>query len=315
VAHELAHQWFGNLVTMAWWTHLWLNEGFATWMSHLAVDSLFPQWNIWTQFLSGTTAGLKLDSLAASHPIEVEIHQASEVDEIFDAISYDKGASIICMLQNYLGAERFQKALAAYIKRYAYSNAKTDDLWAVLEEKSGEPVKSLMTTWTKQQGYPVINAKLKGNRLELEQAQFLLDGSSGPGIWIVPITSSCSSYDTQKFFLLKGESNKLDTRDIASQCGNREKGGNFWIKLNTNQTGFYRVNYDDELSAALQDAVQDKKLSLMDKIGIVEDSHALSMACKRTLTSLLYLLYAYREETDYSVLSHTTTVCKSCMSD
>ena len=95
----------------------------------------------------------------------------------------------------------------------------------------------------------------------------MLDGSSGPGIWIVPITSSCSSYDTQKFFLLKGESNKLDTRDIASQCGNREKGGNFWIKLNTNQTGFYRVNYDDELSAALQDAVQDKKLSLMDKIG------------------------------------------------
>jgi len=280
-------------------------------MSHLAVDSLFPQWNIWTQFLSGTTAGLKLDSLAASHPIEVEIHQASEVDEIFDAISYDKGASIICMLQNYLGAERFQKALAAYIKRYAYSNAKTDDLWAVLEEKSGEPVKSLMTTWTKQQGYPVINAKLKGNRLELEQAQFLLDGSSGPGIWIVPITSSCSSYDTQKIFLLKGESNKLDTRDIASQCGNREKGGNFWIKLNTNQTGFYRVNYDDELSAALQDAVQDKKLSLMDKIGIVEDSHALSMACKRTLTSLLYLLYAYREETDYSVLSHTTTVSLS----
>jgi len=280
-------------------------------MSHLAVDSLFPQWNIWTQFLSGTTAGLKLDSLAASHPIEVEIHQASEVDEIFDAISYDKGASIICMLQNYLGAERFQKALAAYIKRYAYSNAKTDDLWAVLEEKSGEPVKSLMTTWTKQQGYPVINAKLKGNRLELEQAQFLLDGSSGPGIWIVPITSSCSSYDTQKIFLLKGKSNMLDTRDIASQCGNREKGGNFWIKLNTNQTGFYRVNYDDELSAALQDAVQDKKLSLMDKIGIVEDSHALSMACKRTLTSLLYLLYAYREETDYSVLSHTTTVSLS----
>nr|CAB3456894.1 unnamed protein product [Digitaria exilis] len=169
VAHELAHQWFGNLVTLEWWTHLWLNEGFATWMSHLAVDSFFPQWNIWTQFLDDTTAGLKLDSLEESHPIEVEIHHASEVDEIFDAISYDKGASVIRMLQNYLGAERFQKALASYIRKFAYSNAKTEDLWAVLEEKSGEPVKNLMTTWTKQQGYPVINAKLNGNYLELEQ--------------------------------------------------------------------------------------------------------------------------------------------------
>ncbi|GJM98985.1 hypothetical protein PR202_ga16040 [Eleusine coracana subsp. coracana] len=170
VAHELAHQWFGNLVTMEWWTHLWLNEDAGFWFILLTV-SLFPQ---------------------------VEIHHASEVDEIFDAISYDKGASVIRMLQNYLGAERFQfalsffptfqKALASYIRKYAYSNARTEDLWAVLEEKSGEPVKNLMTTWTKQQGYPVINAKLKGTYLEIEQAQFLLDGSSGPGMWIVPIT-------------------------------------------------------------------------------------------------------------------------------
>jgi puromycin-sensitive aminopeptidase len=308
VAHELAHQWFGNLVTMEWWTHLWLNEGFATWMSNLAVDSFFPQWNIWTQFLGDTTAGLKLDSLTESHPIEVEIHHASEVDEIFDAISYDKGASVIRMLQNYLGAERFQKALTSYIKRYAYSNARTEDLWAVLEENTGEPVKNLMTTWTKQQGYPVINAKLKGTYLLIEQAQFLLDGSSGPGNWIVPITSVCGSYVVQKKTLLKGKTDKLDIKDIASECGNRENGGNLWIKLNVNQTGFYRVKYDDELVAKLQTAIQAKKLSLMDKIGIVEDLLALSMSCKQTLTSLLRLLYAYRGEADFSVLSHVNTV-------
>ncbi|KAK3129912.1 hypothetical protein QOZ80_6BG0486490 [Eleusine coracana subsp. coracana] len=311
VAHELAHQWFGNLVTMEWWTHLWLNEGFATWMSNLAVDSFFPQWNIWAQFLGDTTAGLKLDSLAESHPIEVEIHHASEVDEIFDAISYDKGASVIRMLQNYLGAERFQKALASYIRKYAYSNARTEDLWAVLEEKSGEPVKNLMTTWTKQQGYPVINAKLKGTYLEIEQAQFLLDGSSGPGMWIVPITLVCGSYTVQKKTLLKGKSDKLDIKDLTSRCGDRENGGNFWIKLNVNQTGFYRVKYDDELVARLQTAIQANKLSLMDKIGIVEDSLALSMACKQTLTSLLRLLYAYRGESDFSVLSHVDTVSLS----
>ncbi|XP_066327196.1 aminopeptidase M1-B isoform X2 [Miscanthus floridulus] len=312
VAHELAHQWFGNLVTMEWWTHLWLNEGFASWVSYLAVESLFPEWNNWTQFLDETTSGLKLDALAESHPIEVEVNHASEIDAIFDSISYDKGASVIRMLQSYLGAERFQKALASYIKKYAYSNAKTEDLWAVLEEESGEPVKDLMTTWTKQQGYPVIYAKINGRDLELEQAQFLSDGSSGPGMWLVPVTSCCGSYDAQKKFLLKDKTDKINIEEFAaSQSADGEKNQNIWIKLNINQTGFYRVKYDDELAAGLVNAIKAKKLSLMDKIGIVEDSYALSVACKQTLTSLLRLLNAYNDESDYTVLSHVTSVCLS----
>jgi len=310
VAHELAHQWFGNLVTMEWWTHLWLNEGFASWVSYLAVESIFPEWNNWTQFLDETTSGLRLDALSESHPIEVEVNHASEIDAIFDSISYDKGASVIRMLQSYLGADRFQKALASYIKKYAYSNAKTEDLWAVLEEETGEPVKDLMTTWTKQQGYPVIFAKLNGQYLELEQAQFLSDGSSGPGTWIVPMTSCCGSYDVNKKFLLKGKTDKIHIKDFAaSQTADRGTGQNSWIKLNIDQTGFYRVKYDDELAAGLEKAVKAKKLSLMDMIGIVEDSYALSVACKQTLTSLLRLLNAYRHESDYTVLSHVTSVC------
>ncbi|KAK1608098.1 hypothetical protein QYE76_031771 [Lolium multiflorum] len=308
VAHELAHQWFGNLVTMEWWTHLWLNEGFASWVSYLAVESIFPEWNNWTQFLDETTSGLRLDALAESHPIEVEVNHASEIGAIFDSISYDKGASVIRMLESYLGAERFQKALASYIKKYAYSNAKTEDLWAVLEEETGEPVKDLMTTWTKQQGYPVIYAKLNGQDLELEQAQFLSDGTSGPRMWIVPMTSCCDSYDVNKKFLLKDKTDKIHIEDFAaSQITDR--GQNFWIKLNIDQTGFYRVKYDDELAAGLENAVKAKKLSLMDMIGIVEDSYALSVACKQTLTSLLRLLNAYRHESDYTVLSHVTSVC------
>ncbi|TVU09317.1 hypothetical protein EJB05_42782 [Eragrostis curvula] len=130
-------------------------------------------------------------------------------------------------------------------------------------------------------------------------------------MWTVPLTFCCGSYDTQKSFLLQGKSEKLDIKDIAPQCVNTEKGRNFWIKLNINQTGFYRVKYDDELSSALQSALQAKKLSLMDKIGIVDDSLALSMACEETLTSLLRLLYVYHEESDYSVLSHINTVSLS----
>ncbi|KAF8701907.1 hypothetical protein HU200_033235 [Digitaria exilis] len=200
-------------------------------VSYLAVDSFFPEWNNWTQFLDEMTSGLKLDALAESHPIEVEVNHASEIDAIFDSISYDKGASVIRMLQSYLGTEPFQKALASYIKKYAYSNAKTEDLWAVLEEESDEPIKDLMSTWTKQQGYPVIYAKMNGHYLEVEQ-----------------------------------KTDKMHIREFtASRSSDCEK--NIWIKLNIDQTGFYRVMYDEELAARLVSAIRAKKLSQMDKIG------------------------------------------------
>ncbi|XP_030928047.1 aminopeptidase M1-like isoform X4 [Quercus lobata] len=175
VAHELAHQWFGNLVTMEWRTHLWLNEGFATWVSYLAADRLFPEWKVWTQFLDDYTEGLGMDGLRESHPIEVKINHASEIDEIIDSISYIKGASVIRMLQSYLGADCFQRSLASYVKNFACSNAKTEDLWDALEEESGEPVNKLMNSWTKQKGYPVVSVKVKYQKLEFEQISYKVD--------------------------------------------------------------------------------------------------------------------------------------------
>ncbi|XP_049361038.1 aminopeptidase M1 [Solanum verrucosum] len=305
VAHELAHQWFGNLVTMEWWTHLWLNEGFATWVSYLATDSLFPEWKIWTQFLEEATEGLRLDGLAESHPIEVDINHAGEIDEIFDAISYRKGASVIRMLQSYLGPESFQRALASYIKRYACSNAKTEDLWSVLQEESGEPVNKLMNSWTKQQGYPVVSVKINDQKLECEQTQFLLSGSHGDGQWIVPLTLCCGSYEARKSFLMQEKSEALDVKDLL--CSSSIK-GNPWIKVNVEQTGFYRVKYDDELSARLRYAIESKVLSTNDKYGILDDSYALSMACHQSLSSLLALMASFREELDYTVLSNLISI-------
>ncbi|KAJ6793920.1 aminopeptidase M1-like [Iris pallida] len=317
VAHELAHQWFGNLVTMEWWTHLWLNEGFATWVSYLAVDSLFPEWKIWTQFLDDFTLGLRLDALAESHPIEVDVNHASEIDEIFDAISYRKGASLIRMLQTYLGAACFQKSLASYIKRFSCSNAKTEDLWNVLEEESGEPVKMLMDSWTKQKGYPVIDVNVKENNLEFEQTQFLSSGSLGDGQWIVPVTLCCGSYSAKKKFLLNTKSEKLDMGELKSLSngesnllgrGNQEQGGRFWIKFNVDQTGFYRVKYDEVLATGLRHAIEANQLSETDRFGILDDSYALCMSGKLTLSSLLSLMAAYREELDYTVLSLVITI-------
>ncbi|KAH7523844.1 hypothetical protein FEM48_Zijuj06G0055200 [Ziziphus jujuba var. spinosa] len=292
VAHELAHQWFGNLVTMEWWTHLWLNEGFATWVSYLATDNLFPEWKIWTQFLDESTEGLRLDGLEESHPIEVEVNHAREIDEIFDSISYRKGAAVIRMLQSYLGAECFQRSLASYIKRHAYSNAKTEDLWAALEEGSGEPVNKLMNSWTKQKGYPVVSVKVKDQNLEFEQSQFLSSGSHGNGQWIVPITVCFGSYDVLKNFLLETKSETLDIKEFLGSSVAKDKlsgsgsgcicdknnGISTWIKLN------------------------------VDQAGILDDSFALCMARQQSLASLLTLMGAYREELEYTVLSHLITI-------
>ncbi|WOL09047.1 hypothetical protein Cni_G17800 [Canna indica] len=306
VAHELAHQWFGNLVTMEWWTHLWLNEGFATWVSYLAADSLFPEWKVWTQFVDEATIGLRLDALAESHPIEVDINHASEIDEIFDAISYKKGASVIRMLQSYLGAECFQRSLASYIKRFSCSNAKTEDLWAVLEEGSGEPVKMLMNSWTKQKGYPVVYANVNDGKLELEQAQFLSSGSEGNGQWIVPISLCYGSYASQKKFLLKAKSEKLDVPELINSFDSNNK--SFWVKFNVDQTGFYRVKYDHNLAARLRYAIEANQLSPTDRFGVLDDSFALCMACKQTLSSLLSLMASFSQENEYTVLSQIITI-------
>ncbi|XP_057851745.1 aminopeptidase M1 [Cryptomeria japonica] len=300
VAHELAHQWFGNLVTMEWWTHLWLNEGFATWVSYLAADHLFPEWKIWTQFTDQTMEAFRLDGLVESHPIEVEVHHASQIDEIFDAISYLKGASLIRMLESYLGAQCFQKGLVSYIKRYACKNARTEDLWAVLSEESGESVNELMDSWTKQKGYPVVIAKRTDDGLELEQSQYLSSGALGDGQWVVPITLCYGSYEVRKNALLHGKVGGVNLSDFKLVEASSQSS---WIKLNVGQTAFYRVQYDDVIAARLRSAIAAGLLDATDRFGILDDTYALCSACKQPLSALLSLMDVYRQELDYTVLS------------
>ncbi|XVF86850.1 hypothetical protein PTKIN_Ptkin18bG0075200 [Pterospermum kingtungense] len=311
VAHEVAHQWFGNLVTMEWWTHLWLNEGFATWISYMATDIMFPEWKIWTQFLQETNGGLSLDAQEESHPIEVEIQHAHSVDEIFDAISYKKGSAVIRMLQGYLGDEIFQKSLSLYMKRYAWKNARTEDLWSVLSEVSGIQVNSMMDGWTKQKGYPVISVKSKNSILEFEQSQFFSSGFHGEGQWTVPITLCLGSYDRSTSFLLESKIGNLNVSEFPSsdEKNGNEHGNTSWIKVNVEQSGFYRVKYEDELGAQLRKAIEKDSLSATDKYGILDDTYALCVACQQSLSSLLSLMDVYRKEIDYIVLSKLIDVC------
>lgn len=317
--HEVAHQWFGNLVTMEWWTHVWLNEGFATWVSYMATDNLFPEWKVWTQFLQQTASGLHMDSLEKSHPIEVEIIHARAILEIFDAVSYEKGSAVIQMLQSYLGDAIFQKSLSSYMKRYAWKNAKTEDLWTVLTEESGVEVTNLMDTWTKQKGYPLISVNLNGHILKFEQSQFVLSGLAGEGLWIVPITLCLGSYERQKKFVLKTRCGEIDISDLfnsfSNSLGLSEENDlekfkeHFWIKINIYQSGFYRVKYDDKLAAQLIKAIESNYLSATDKFGIMDDTHALCQAGKQSLSSLVTLMGVYRKETDYTVVSNLIDVC------
>ena len=201
IAHELAHQWFGNLVTMEWWTHLWLNEGFASYIPYLAIDKLFPQWNIWERFTTDTLGiALRLDALKNTHPVEIEVHHPSEIGEIFDAVSYSKGASIIRMLANYLGEKDFRDGLRYYLKKHSYKNTETVHLWQAFAKVSKKPVAQMMKNWTSQPGYPVVKARMINKKINFSQNRFFASPlsakraedkmhstGSAPTEWKIPI--------------------------------------------------------------------------------------------------------------------------------
>lgn len=309
VAHELAHQWFGNLVTMEWWTHLWLNEGYATFAEFLCVAKLYPEFDMWTQFVTETwSRALKLDALKNSHPIEVPVGHPLEVDEIFDDISYSKGASVIRMLHRYIGDEDFARGMNLYFNKFQYGNAATDDLWATLEEVSKKPISSVMSKWTRQMGYPVISVRSeqigKDRKLYLKQSQFWADGSPGSGeslLWMVPIefTSAKSPTEVIHEVLLDKELAEVTLTGTAE---------NEWIKLNPGSVGFYRVQYSSEMLQMFKPAVSDLSLPPLDRLGLLGDIFALVQSGQTSTDQALMLLEAMENEDNCTVWSSITSV-------
>lgn len=300
VGHELAHQWFGNLVTMQWWTHLWLNEGFASWIEYLCVDYCFPDWQIWLQYIDmDFKRALQLDSLDNSHPIEVPVGHPEEVDEIFDAISYCKGNSVIRMLHNWLGAENFRKGLAAYLKKHQYSNTQTEDLWEALEATSQKPVNKVMSTWTGQVGYPLLTVDLVETAdcvtLKIKQQKFSASGdTSSTASWLVPVTVKSQSGTETQSYLMEG-------REVEIVLEGAKPGD--WIKVNPNQIGLFRVRYSEEMLKRLLPAIKNQALEASDRLGIQEDQFALAKAGYLNTAQLLTLMGSYVNERNYTVLS------------
>ena len=304
VAHEMAHMWFGDLVTMEWWDDLWLNESFASWMGTKAVDWLFPDWQMWTQFVNmDTNRALTLDGLKNSHPIEQQVKDPAEVSQLFDAISYSKGASVIRMLEQFLGAEAFQRGLQGYISAHQYSNARTEDLWSALETASGEPVTSIMDSWTKQMGYPVLQVETTGpparRELILSQERFVYDRlleyhGPEPEVWRVPIRVTQGSGEPAAL-LMDGRQGRISLE------GSKESSQPSWFKVNTQQTGFFRVNYSPEDWERLVPTIRSQELPASDRLGIQNDAYSLSRAGLLPVTQFLSLAQAYSHETDASV--------------
>lgn len=302
IAHELAHQWFGNLVTMEWWTHLWLNEGFASYIEYLAVDHLFPEWDVWTQFTYlDHGRALELDGLNTTHPIEIDVHHPSEIDEIFDAVSYSKGASIIQMLANYLGEKDFRDGLRHYLKTHQYKNAKTEDLWKAFEHVSKKPVRQLMRTWTRKPGYPLIEVLQKDTGLTLRQSRFYAHPKikeKDRTVWPVPLSIQMGNTKKDLGLFEKKEKNISTPKS--------------WIKLNPQETGFYRTHYDPFFLERLKSPIAKKELETTDRLGLVRDVFALAEAGKIPTTEALNLSLAYKNEEDYTVWldlsSHLLTI-------
>mmetsp|Transcript_42218 Transcript_42218/g.88662 ORF Transcript_42218/g.88662 Transcript_42218/m.88662 type:complete len:973 (-) Transcript_42218:176-3094(-) len=303
VTHELAHQWFGNLVTMTWWDDLWLNEGFASWAENWAADVVYPDWGMWDQFTTGhLSSAMRLDALKSSHPIQVPIRHAEEVEEVFDAISYCKGGSVVKMARAVLGMKAFQKGLGNYMKRHAYGNTETYDLWKAWEESSGMPVQEMMASWTSTMGFPLVTVteekwEKEQVTLTLEQEWFLSDGSplseeDKKKKWCIPILT-CTAVGTQKDMIFMRE--KTATLAIPLPSGNG------WVKLNAGQEVPMRVKLTTEMINRLGGGIKFQTLPAADRAALLTDSYALVKAGKMKPEPLLKLLSNYVNEDSYIV--------------
>jgi aminopeptidase N len=292
IAHELAHQWFGNLVTMAWWDNLWLNEGFATWMESKATEHFHPQWQTWLNNNDEKQAAMSMDARGTAHPLQQTVASEDEASEMFDGITYNKGAAVVRMLEGYLGENVFRAGLRRYVAEHAYGNTTTADLWRALEAVSGQPVAAVASAFIEQAGVPLVvgTTVCTGDeqRVVLKQERFtirdpaasrsgMFPNATGRG-WQVPVAvGPLRALRPTDTVLLEDE-----PKDIAAgRCGEP-------IKLNFGDLGYYRVEYDAPTLAALT-----KSFALMspaDRVNLLADGWALAEAGRGSPTSYLELV-------------------------
>jgi aminopeptidase 2 len=301
VQHELAHQWFGNLVTMDFWDGLWLNEGFATWMSWYSCNEFYPDWKVWETFTIDTLQGaLGLDSLRSSHPIEVPVHRAEEINQIFDSISYSKGSAVLRMISKYIGEDVFIDGIRRYIKKHAWGNTQTGDLWAALSEASGKDVSTLMDVWTKKIGFPVITVVEDEAKktVTLEQHRFLRTGDVKPeeDTTIYPVILGMKTKEgVNKDLMLHTRSATFTLPDLS------------FYKLNSDHCSLFRTSYPTSRLEKLGQAAKQGLLTVEDRAGMIADAGSLAAAGFQRTSGILNLLKSFDTESAYIVWNEILT--------
>ena len=286
IAHELAHMWFGNLVTVEWWTHLWLKEGFASYLQYHSIDCLYPQWNVWNNMVNRAyITARNIDSLRTSHPVEVPVKDPGAINEIFDTISYLKGCCIIRMLYDWLGQEAMQKGLSLYLKKYQYGAASTEQLWAELDSVANKNVPGVMANWTGKLGYPIVEVTQNGDELELKQTKFNLDGNkdNDSTLWMIPITFK-SDAETLSVVFDKAE----ERLTIKSSS---------WINVNLNSAGFFVTKLSDNLFERMLSNLNE--LDVPDRLKLVYDQLQLSKSGHANSGAFFDLLLKFKNEPNF----------------
>ncbi|CAG1976831.1 unnamed protein product [Fusarium graminearum] len=300
VQHELAHQWFGNLVTMDFWDGLWLKEGFATWMSWYSSNAFYPEWRIWEGYVTeDLRSALGLDSLRSSHPIEVPVKRADEVNQIFDAISYEKGSCVLRMISKYLGEDVFLKGIRIYLDRHAYANTETTDLWAALSEASGKDVERVADIWTKKVGYPVVaitEDESKGT-IHVKQNRFLRTADVKPeeDEVLYPVFLNLRTKEGIQ------EDLALNVREADFKVPDFD-----FYKVNSGHSGIYRTSYTSERLQKLGQNVKAGLLGVEDRAGMIADAGALAAAGYQKTSGLLSLLQGFDSEDEFIVWDEIT---------
>ena len=296
-AHEMAHQWFGDLVTMAWWDDLWLNEGFASWMENKTTSTLHPEWNADIDRVGAREAAMGLDSYAATHPIVQKIRTVEQTNQAFDTITYSKGESVIAMLEAYAGADVWRKGVQAYVKAHQYRNTRTDDLWQAVEAAGADNLTKIAHEFTLQPGVPLIkvdSAQCEGGNtaVRLLQSEFSSDRRdkvvSNPQSWNVPVLASTIGGQTANA-VTDGES----TRISVPGCGP--------LLVNAGQTGYYRTLYNPPQLAALAQSFG--ALKPIDQYGLLGDNMALAYTGYQPLAGALDLVAAIPADANPKVLA------------
>ncbi|MFN8532617.1 MAG: M1 family metallopeptidase [Dehalococcoidia bacterium] len=289
VAHEIAHMWFGDLVTMRWWNGIWLNEAFATFMEMAAVDAWKPEWNRWDSFAIERSAAMAVDALESTRPVEYPVRLPAEASDMFDVLTYQKGGSVLRMLEQYLGPDAFREGIRNYLRKHSYGNTETTDLWDAIEESTGEPVREIMDSWILQKGFPLVTAaRGSDGAVTLSQQIFRYGDRSGVDtLWKVPVLlRTDGAVETRRVLLDEG------SKALEATTGER-------VVVNSGGSGFYRVRYEGGLFTAI--AANIAALGPVERYQLVDNTVAAMVAGLASPQDVLSLATALTHEDDRNV--------------